>query len=64
MRSLLEQALTDSERGLGNRALSATDEALDFLAEQADGDARIALNTLEVAAGLLTRAQGEGLHHP
>ena len=46
------QALTDSERGLGNCGLSATDEALEFLAAQADGDARSALNTLEVAAGL------------
>ena len=52
VRGLLEQALADAGRGLGGRALSATDEALDFLAAQADGDARIALNTLEVAAGL------------
>jgi putative ATPase len=37
---------------LGNFGLSASDDALDFLAQQADGDARIALNTLEVAAGL------------
>ncbi len=52
VRGLLEQALADAERGLGGRALSATDEALEFLAAQADGDARIALNTLEVAADL------------
>jgi putative ATPase len=52
VRGLLEQALADAERGLGGRALSATDEALNFLAAQADGDARIALNTLEVAADL------------
>ncbi|MDO3376719.1 replication-associated recombination protein A [Geoalkalibacter halelectricus] len=49
IRQLLERALSDP-RGLGGRGLSATDEALDFLAEMADGDARIALNTLEVAA--------------
>ncbi|HXE95657.1 MAG TPA: replication-associated recombination protein A [Dongiaceae bacterium] len=54
VRGLLVQALTDSERGLGGRALSATDEALDFLAEQADGDARTALNTLEIAAGFVS----------
>ena len=52
VRGLLVQALTDCERGLGGRALTATDEALDFLASQAGGDARIALNTLEIAAGL------------
>lgn len=60
IRQLLERALIDS-RGLGERGLSATDEALDFLSEMADGDARIALNTLEVAAlslgkGCITKA--------
>lgn len=52
IRTLLIQALADSERGLGRLALSAHDDALDFLASQADGDARTALNTLEIAAGL------------
>ena len=52
IRTLLMQALGDSERGLGRLALSAHDDALDFLASQADGDARTALNTLEIAAGL------------
>jgi len=52
VRGLLEQALIDCERGLGNRGLSATDEALGFLSLQADGDARTALNTLDIAAGL------------
>lgn len=55
---LLVQALNDSERGLGNRDLSATDEALEFLSCQASGDARIALNTLEVAAGMIDQSQG------
>ncbi len=50
---LLKQALSETERGLGALELSAEDEALDFLARQAGGDARIALNTLEVAAALL-----------
>jgi len=50
---LLKQSLGDTERGLGALELSAEDEALDFLARQAGGDARIALNTLEVAAALL-----------
>lgn len=49
IRQLLKRALIDP-RGLGERGLSATDEALDFLSEMAGGDARIALNTLEVAA--------------
>jgi putative ATPase len=46
---LLERALTDSERGLGAMAIEATAEALDFLAEICDGDARRALSALEVA---------------
>jgi len=56
LRSILEQALTDTERGLGSLGLSAADDAMEFLAQQAGGDARIALNTLEVAAALLKGA--------
>jgi putative ATPase len=52
VRSILTQALADRERGLGILELSADDDALEFLAQQAGGDARIALNTLEVAASL------------
>ena len=51
IRSILEQALSDRERGLGERGLTMDDDAAEFLALQADGDARIALNTLAVAAG-------------
>ena len=53
VRNILEQALNDRERGLGELALTAEDDALDFLSLHAGGDARIALNTLEVAASLL-----------
>jgi putative ATPase len=53
VRGILEQALTDPERGLGVLGLTADDDALEFLAMQAGGDARIALNTLEVAASLM-----------
>lgn len=52
--TILRQALGDTERGLGFLGLSADDDALVFLADQCGGDARIALNTLEVAAGLTT----------
>ena len=43
------RALVDSERGLGKETLSIEDEALDLLANLANGDARFALNTLEFA---------------
>jgi putative ATPase len=49
-------ALSDPERGLGNREILLEPEALKVLVELADGDARIALNTLEQAAAL---AQGD-----
>jgi len=51
LRTLLERALTIPE-GLGERHMQADDDALTFLAEMAHGDARIALNTLELAANL------------
>jgi len=46
--SLLQRALTDKERGLGQPAPVATKEALHFLAEVCDGDARRALTALEI----------------
>jgi len=46
---LLHRALSDRERGLGHHTVTATAEALSFLAEVCDGDARRALNALEIA---------------
>jgi putative ATPase len=50
VRMILERALADEARGLGSWHINADDDALTFLAEQADGDARRALNGLEAAA--------------
>jgi putative ATPase len=47
---LLERALRDSERGLGYLKVKAAEEALRHLAKLSDGDARKALNALEIAA--------------
>lgn len=49
---LLTRALHDEERGLGGQQLTADDDALSFIAQHAQGDARAALNILEVAAML------------
>ncbi len=49
IRRILEQALTNRERGLGAHLFEADANALDFLAQNADGDARVALNVLELA---------------
>jgi putative ATPase len=47
---ILRQAVADSERGLGRLNLNVTDELLISLARQTGGDARAALNALELAA--------------
>jgi putative ATPase len=54
--SLIERALSDKERGLGNLNLTADREALELLANYANGDARRSLNALEVSAGLAQAA--------
>jgi putative ATPase len=54
---LLSRALSDSERGLGALGIGAEEEALATIASYASGDARNALNALEVAA---TLAVGRG----
>jgi len=52
IKRVIAQALTDAERGLGARTVNATAEAIDVLAQAADGDARRALNFLEMAVDL------------
>ena len=46
---VLRRALADEERGLGRERAAVTDDALQFLAAASDGDARTALNVLELA---------------
>ncbi|TLZ15674.1 MAG: replication-associated recombination protein A [Gammaproteobacteria bacterium] len=58
---LLEAALKDAERGLGALELHPEVAALDLIARAADGDARRALNMLELAAGLLDAAGARAL---
>ncbi|MCA9042987.1 MAG: replication-associated recombination protein A [Planctomycetaceae bacterium] len=52
--ALLKRALQDKDRGVGRSGVSATDEALQFLATICDGDARRALTALEIGVGSLT----------
>ena len=60
--TLLERALADEERGLGHVKIKAEDEALQHLAVVSDGDARKALNSLEIAA-LTTPPGRDGCIH-
>jgi putative ATPase len=60
--SLLQRALTDEERGLGCMKISADKNALRHLVKISDGDARKALNALEIAA-LTTAPEKNGTIH-
>jgi putative ATPase len=59
---LLRRALTDADRGLGHIQIKADEDALRHLAKVADGDARKALNSLEIAA-LTTPPSSDGVIH-
>src|SRR5206468_5741276 len=50
--AVLDRALRDTEHGLGAARLTLAPEARAFLIAHAQGDARVALNTLELAARL------------
>jgi len=52
--TILRDALTDTERGLGWKHLTMEENALAAIADYSGGDARVALNTLETAARLST----------
>jgi putative ATPase len=56
---ILQAALADVERGLGTYPLDFEPAALDFLCDRCNGDARIALNGLELAA-VTTPASADG----
>jgi putative ATPase len=59
LKVLLGRALTDKKRGLGVLPLEVEDKAMEFLATVSDGDARKALNALEVSA-LTTHPSADG----
>ena len=57
IRAILQKALQDKEKGLGNETTHLEEDALDFIISHSNGDARRALNVLEAA---MDYAQGEG----
>jgi len=64
IKELLNRALADKERGLGGKKFKVDADALGFLATACDGDARKALNSLEIGAlttpgGHITKAIAE-----
>ncbi|HDI46088.1 MAG TPA: replication-associated recombination protein A [Candidatus Omnitrophica bacterium] len=57
---ILKRALTDKERGLGNYKIKIENKVLRFFAQVSDGDARRALNALEIAV-LTTPEDKDGI---
>ena len=55
--SILKRAVTDKEKGLGNNNVSIDDDAAEFLADMCNGDARSALNALEIGALTTDRSE-------
>jgi putative ATPase len=58
IRRIIDRALSDSVQGLGERRVEMDAELRDLLATAADGDARRALNLLEIAADLAEPQDG------
>ncbi|MDQ5988122.1 MAG: Replication-associated recombination protein A [Syntrophus sp. SKADARSKE-3] len=61
LRVIMERALRDEKKGLGNLHLTMEPDALDSLVATADGDARTALNGLEAVASLVSERDGSGV---
>ncbi|SFU69033.1 replication-associated recombination protein A [Butyrivibrio sp. M55] len=59
---LLNRAVTDKERGMGGYNAVLEDDAADFLADFSDGDARHALNAIELGV-MTTERSSDGLIH-
>lgn len=57
IKELIHRAVCDSERGMGSYEAVIDDDAVEFLADMANGDARSALNAVEL--GVLTTERGE-----
>ncbi len=62
IKSLVMRALTDEERGLGAYGADITDEALEGLADIAGGDARHALNAIELAVMTTDKSEDGRIH--
>jgi putative ATPase len=62
--TIVRRALADTERGLGARRLAIEDTAMKHLVERANGDARVALNALELAADAAEAAEASSIDLP
>src|SRR5207253_1294663 len=62
IRAIMNQALADKERGYGDKNITMDEDAFEHIVMIADGDARSALNALELAV-LSTSPDGDGKIH-
>ncbi len=62
IRSILLRALTDKEKGMGSYHAEIEEEALEFLADVANGDARAALTAVELGVLTTPRAEDGKIH--
>lgn len=60
---LIKRAVYDVEKGMGAYNADITEEAVDFLADMSDGDARHALNAIELAVLSTTKDENDGKVH-
>lgn len=63
IKELIRRALTDEERGMGAYGAVMDPEAMDFLADTANGDARAALNAVELGVLTTERSREDGKIH-
>ena len=62
IKSIIKKAIEDDERGLGSFRAIIDDDALDFLADVAGGDARTALNAIELGVLTTDRSDDDKIH--
>ena len=61
IKTLVQRAIGDTVVGLGAQGLELDDKALSLIANAADGDARRALNLLEIASDLSSQSEGKSI---
>ncbi len=62
IRNLIKRAVTDKEKGLGAYNAEIDEEAVDFIADMSNGDARSALNAVELAVMTTDKAEDGKIH--
>ena len=62
VRTLIMRAVSDTERGMGAYNAQIEDDALEFLADISNGDARAALNAIELGVMTTERAKDGKIH--